>query len=276
MNAIPPKRDNEKPTTEPQATEPQATQPWVPVLATRLGRGRVGGSTVCDMLIQRARRAGRPVMVADGDRRNPTLAGLYPPGSPGGASVPATDELADMKDWITEQVGQMVSTKASLVLDLGGGDRVLSDYGQDLPLATFCQAAGVSCLPLYFSGPEKDDFDHIIAIHDAGYFRGPQAILFLNESLVRAGKTTIRAFDPIMDRPDLRKLMDGGVRTVLIPRLPCMAEMRATGLNFYDAAANKPGVSGKPMDPVRQFMVKIWLERLEEQFIELGVAEWLP
>ena len=271
MNAIPPKRDNEKPTTEPQVA-----QPLVPVLATRLGRGRVGGSTVCDMLIQRARRAGRAVNVADGDRRNPTLAGLYPPGSPGGASVPATDELADVKDWITEQVGHMVSTKSSLVLDLGGGDRVLSDYGQDLPLATFCQAAGVSCLPLYFSGPEKDDFDHIVAIHGAGYFRGTQAILFLNESLVRAGKTPAGAFDLIMDRPELRKLVSGGVRIILIPRLPCMAEMRATGLSFYDAAANKPGLSGKPMDPVRQFMVKTWLDRLEEQFADVGVADWLP
>ena len=276
MNAIPPKRDNEKPITEPQATEPHETQPRVPVLATRLGRGRVGGSTVCDMLIQRARRAGRSVNVADGDRRNPTLAGLYPPGSPGGASVPATDELADMKDWITEQVGQMVSTRASLVLDLGGGDRVLSDYGQDLPLSTFCEAAEVACLPLYFSGPEKDDFDHIIAIHEAGYFKGRQAVLFLNESLVRAGKTPGGAFDPILSRPEIPGLERAGIRIIFVPRLPCMTEMRAAGLGFHDAASNKPGLNGKPMDPVRQFMVKHWLDRLEQQFADTGVAEWLP
>ena len=269
MNAIPPKNEKAIP-------DQKASQSRSPTLAVRLGRGRLGGSTICDLLIQRGRLAGRAVLVADGDRRNPTLAALYPPGSIGGANQPPSDELADMKDWITEQVGQMVSTKASLVLDLGGGDRVLSDYGQDLPLAAFCQAAGVSCLPLYFSGPEKDDFDHIVAIHDAGYFRGTHAILFLNESLVRAGKTPAGAFDPIMDRPELRRLMNGGVRIILIPRLPCMTEMRASGLSFHDAAANKPGASGKPMDPVRQFMVKTWLERLEEQFNEVGVTEWLP
>jgi len=66
------------------------------------------------------------------------------------------------------------------------------------------------------------------------------------------------------------------VRIILIPRLPCMTEMRAAGLSFHDAAANKPGLSGKPMDPVRQFMVKTWLDRLEEQFADIGVAEWLP
>ena len=271
MNAIPPKPTNEKPVADLKASEPR-----VQTLATRLGRGRLGGSTICDLIVQRGRRAGRPVMVADGDRRNATLAGLYPPGSPGGASVPATDELADMKDWITQEVSQMVSSRASMVLDLGGGDRVLADYGEDLPLATFCEAAGVTCLPLYFTGPEKDDFDHIVAIHRAGYFRGPVSILFMNESLVRAGKTTIGAFDPILDRPEIEELERDGVKMVLLPRLPCMTEMRAAGLSFYDAAANRPGNNGKPMDPVRQFMVKHWLERLELAFVSAGVASYLP
>ena len=269
MNAIPPK--NEKP-----APDQKTSQSRSPTLAVRLGRGRLGGSTICDLLIQRGRLAGRAVLVADGDRRNPTLAGLYPPGLIGGANQPTSDELADMKDWITEQVGQMVSTRSSMVLDLGGGDRVLSDYGEDLPLATFCEAAGVTCLPLYFTGPEQDDFDHIMAIHRARYFRGEKAILFMNESLVRSGKTTIGAFDEIISRPEMDKLGEDGVKIVLVPRLPCMKELRASGLSFYEAAANKPGKDGKPLDPVRHFMVKSWIERLETRFVETGVAEWLP
>ena len=39
-----------------------------PVLAVRHGRGRTGGSTFLDLLIQRARRAGRSVIIGDGDR----------------------------------------------------------------------------------------------------------------------------------------------------------------------------------------------------------------
>ena len=269
MNAIPPKNENAIP-------DQKASQSRSPTLAVRLGRGRLGGSTICDLLIQRGRLAGRAVLVADGDRRNPTLAGLYPPGSIGGANQPPSDELADMKDWITEQVGQMVSTRSSMVLDLGGGDRVLSDYGEDLPLATFCEAAGVACLPLYFTGPEKDDFDHIMAIHRAGYFRGERAVLFMNESLVRSGKTTAGAFDGIVSRPEMEELEKDGVKMVLVPRLPCMNEMRAAGLSFHDAAANKPGKSGKPLDPVRQFMVKHWIERLEERFVATGISDWLP
>ena len=74
------------------------------VLAVRMGRGRTGGSTLLDWLVQRARTEGRGVAVGDGDRRNPTLAGLYPPGTLGGATQPATDETADVKDWITTQL----------------------------------------------------------------------------------------------------------------------------------------------------------------------------
>ena len=271
MNAITPKPENNEPERSPKRSTVRS-----PILATRLGRGRLGGSTVCDFIIQRGRKAGRSVMVADGDRRNPTLAGLYPPGAPGGASVPSSDEMGDMKDWITEQVGQMVTSRSSMVLDLGGGDRVLSDYGQDLPLADFCTASGVDCLPLYFTGPEKDDFDHIVAIREARYFAAPQAVLFLNESLVRSGKTTAGAFDEMLDRREFEEMQSGGVRLIFIPRLPCMTEFRASGLSFYDAAGNKPGRNGKPMDPVRQFMVKTWIERLESQFVETGIADWLP
>ena len=42
MNAIPPKSENEKPKSEPKITQTRA-----PILATRLGRGRLGGSTIC-------------------------------------------------------------------------------------------------------------------------------------------------------------------------------------------------------------------------------------
>ena len=59
MNAIPPKPTNEKPVADLKVSEPR-----VQTLATRLGRGRLGGSTICDLIVQRGRRAGRPVMVA--------------------------------------------------------------------------------------------------------------------------------------------------------------------------------------------------------------------
>jgi hypothetical protein len=72
------------------------------VLAIRFGQGRTGGTTFLDFLIQRARRAGRTVTIADGDRKKPTLASLYPPTEPGGALQPRGKDIGDMMEWVTE------------------------------------------------------------------------------------------------------------------------------------------------------------------------------
>ena len=78
----------------------------------------------------------------------------------------------------------MAAARVSLILDLGGGDRVLQEYGRDLQLAEFCEAIGVKPLALCFTGPEPGDFDSVIATWKAGYFRPERSILILNEYLV--------------------------------------------------------------------------------------------
>ena len=75
-----------------------------------------------DWLIQRARNQGREVIIADGDRRNADLAGLYP----GQAMQPPSDDTGDVKEWITSVLIRMAEMGQSVALDLGGGDRVLS------------------------------------------------------------------------------------------------------------------------------------------------------
>jgi len=70
----------------------------------------------------------REVLVCDGDRRNLTLAALYPPGTPGGATQPPSDEVPDGKEWLTDPISDAVRTASSLVFDMGGGDRTVQDY----------------------------------------------------------------------------------------------------------------------------------------------------
>jgi len=93
---------------------------------------------------------------------------------------------------------------------------------------------------------------------------------------MRAGQTAAEAFATLFRRPELKEMAASGTKIIYIPRLPCLAAMREEGLGFYDAATNKPGRGGMPMPPTRQFMVKTWLKRLEQDFSETGVAEWLP
>jgi hypothetical protein len=61
-----------------------------------------------------------------------------------------------------------------------------------------------------------------------------------------------------------------------MPRLPCMSNVRDAGLSLVDALQSKSGSKGVSLDPVRQFMVKTWLKRMETLFVEEGVLDWLP
>ncbi|MHB0671726.1 hypothetical protein [Roseomonas mucosa] len=245
-------------------------------VAMRHGRGRAGGSTFLDLLVQIGRAEGRPVLVADGDRRNPTLAGLYPPGSEGGATQPPTDETPDVKQWLTNSIEEALSLQSSIVIDLGGGDRVMQEYGHDLALVEFCEALGAHPLGLFFAGPELDDFEHVLAIWRAGYFRPRRSVLIFNEYLVPQGRTPHGAFNRIMAQPGYAEMTDAGVRPIFLPRLPCMEEVREAGLSFVDAAAGRVGPSGKPLGPLRQFIVRQWIDKIRGEFERIKATEWLP
>ena len=86
-----------------------------PVLAICFGRGKTGSTTFLDFIIQRARRAGRAITVADGDRKKPTLAGLYPPGEPGGALQPRGKNIGDVMEWVTEITSEAAAAQVSMV-----------------------------------------------------------------------------------------------------------------------------------------------------------------
>jgi hypothetical protein len=247
-----------------------------PVAAFRFGRGRTGGSTILDLIIQRARAAGRPVLIGDGDRRNPTLASLYPATEEGGARQPQTDELPDQKDFLLDLMTEAVVTQSSVVVDLGGGDRLMQEIGKDLAFVDFCKENGIEPVALYFCGPDMDDFEHILSIWRAGYFRSPRGILFFSEFLVPNARTSVGAFEDIMARKEMIELIDGGIETVLVPRLAPIGKMRAAGLTFIEAAARKRGVDGKIFDLTRAFMIEYWMRTMEKSFTQVGVEDLLP
>lgn len=246
------------------------------VIALRQGRGRQGGSTTLDLLIQLARREGRPVLVGDGDRNNSTLTGLYPPDQLGGASHPKTEQLVDVLKWITASVNEAIQSESSLVVDLGGGDRVMEEYGRDLGLVEFCEASGYEPLGLYFCGPEVNDLKHIHTIWRAGYFRPRRAILVFQEYLVPRGQAPQGAFDEVITSREMEELLKDSFEFIFFPRLPCMDEVRRSGLSFADAASGMRGAEGKPLDPIQQFMVKQWIDRAQKAFAKIGATEWLP
>ena len=231
------------------------------------------GTTFLDFVIR-----GRAVLIgqwdiADGDTHNATLARFYPPGKPGGALQPRGSEVGDVTEWVTEVTSQMAADKTSMVLDMGGGDKVLEVHAKDLNLPEFCEAAGVQALAIYSIGPTEEDFDHAMSIYEKGFLRPDRSLLVLNESLVLAGKSAGGASTsclPTRGTPRLRLR----TQSVIMPKLACMVAMRNEALSFYDAAEGKRGKSGRPMSLGHRFMVKTWINRMEENLSQ--VEDWLP
>ena len=231
-----------------------------------MGRGGSGKSTGLAELVWRARSQGRDVIVGDGDARSRTLTGLFPE-----AVHPVSEEFPDVSAFLSSLLNRIVKEHRSAVLDLGGGDRSLVEYGRDLNLVAFCQRREVEPLALYFLGPDPEDLAHVVSIWRGGFFRPARAVLILNEGVVRSGKTVAGAFERTLASPDFTRMVEEGARPLLMHRLAVFDQVKASGVGLYGAAVGEAG-----LDPVEEFMVSEWVERLETRREEAGIRSWLP
>jgi hypothetical protein len=251
-----------------------------PRLVIRAGRGRTGGSTGLDVMVQRARHQGRRVKPLDGDLRSRTLSALYPAedekGRPirDGASAPPTDELPDIKAWLSSELDEMIREGVSRVLDLSGGDRVMQEYIRDLDIMAFCKDFGIEPTVAVYLGPDMEDFRHALQL--LAEVPCDRVLLMLNEGIIRNGQTTAGAFDAIRADPAFGRLLERGARPILVRRLTCMAVLRERGLRFYDVVRWKPGTAGSAITPTLYHMTKVWLQDLERGLEDSNANEWLP
>jgi hypothetical protein len=233
-------------------------------------------------MIQRARHHHRRVKPLDGDLRSRTLGSLYPAhdenGNPieDGASAPPSDELAHIKQWLSAELDEMVTSGISRVLDLSGGDRVMQEYGRDLALMDFCREYGVSATVAVYLGPDMEDFRHATELLTTGEFKLDRTVLVLNEGVIRMGQTTQGAFEPIISQPEFSRMVKSGTRVLLVPRLTCMATLRERKLGFYEILDRSPGSKGEHVSPTLHHMTKTWLTAIEEELGRTRVAEWMP
>jgi hypothetical protein len=240
-----------------------------PVLAVAAGRGGSGKSFALSELVWRAQSQGRRVIVADGDMRSSTLAEMFP----AALSRPKSDALPDKKEWLTEVFNRMLTEGVSAVVDLGGGEQVLQEYGNDLNIVALCRDLGIDPVAVYCLGPDVEDLNHVLSIWEGGYFRPDRAVLLLNEGAIRNGKTVGGAFEKTLSHPGLREMRESGVKMILLPRLACYDLVHASGKGFYEAAA------GTGLDlslQVQRIMVKRWLAALEQKRADHGILGWLP
>ncbi|MGH7122005.1 MAG: hypothetical protein ACREFP_23930 [Acetobacteraceae bacterium] len=218
----------------------------------------------------------------DGDLRSRTLSAFYPAvdksGRPilDGASTPRTDELPDIKEWMSGELDSIVADRVSRVLDLSGGDRVMQEYVRDLALIDFCREFAVDPVVAVYVGPEMEDFRHATQFLLSGEFACDRVLLVLNEGVIRQGQTTAGAFDPIRCHPDFERLLSQGARPMFLRRLTCMSVLRERGLRLYELLDRSPGSVGASVSPTLYHMTKTWLDGFEQELKNSGAAEWLP
>ena len=253
-----------------------------PTLAlwVRLGRGRTGGTTMADLEIQRAHRQGRRAKPLDGDLRSRTLSNLYP-GRDGasapildGASAPVSEDLSAMKGWLGSELDLMIEHAVSCALDLGGGDRLLQEYGRELAIGEFCRDFNVGLTAAFNLGPDLEDLYHVLEVLRSKVLLGARVLLLLNEGVIRQGQTTDGVFDPIVAHPEFQALVADGASTILVPRLTCLDQLRERGLGFYEAAEGGLDKHGKKASPTLQHMTKAWLRAMDREHDKQGTQGW--
>lgn len=242
----------------------------------KAGRGNLGGTTCLAPLAERGIFQGRPLLLGDGDVRNPGISLFKEIYKTHGLPCPSNEEAGHLKEWFANSFNEAAMRKSSLMIDIGGGDRTLEEWAAEDDIIGAADAVGVPVTGLFMCGSQPGDIAYLEKLWASGQFRPRRGIIVLNEWTVPAGHKPDTVFEPIMNDDRLMDVPDMETAFLRIPKLSCMKEVLASGLTFHDAAAGKPGQDGTPLGPMRQWLVKNWLEKIEENIAKAGIEDWLP
>lgn len=255
---------------------PSTSSPTMKRALWRIGRGRSGGSLGCGAIARRAIGLGHSVLVADGDINNPMLSRLFPPEGAHGVSRPKDASLETCKTWLADTLARALEAQASIVIDMGGGDRISEELAAESDLGHFLASCDLVPTYAYFTGPERDDFEHVHRIWESDAFKGGDSILFLNAGLQRNASRTVDPFKWLRSDSRFKAMLQAKVVPVDMPALTCMKHIEEVGLTVFDAVDGKPGRDGRPLNPLWAHMAKKWLTDFTSEMEVEGVTEWLP
>lgn len=242
----------------------------------RIGRGRSGGSLGLSVFVYWAIMEGRFVLAADGDPNNPTLSRLFPPEGPHGVERPVDAELETSKLWLAATLAKALEKGASVVIDMGGGDRISEELAAEADLGGFLQANDFTPTFVYFTGPERDDFDHVYRIWSGKTFRGGDSILMLNEGLYRSVSRSADPFEWLRKDQRLEEMEAKGVRLVRMPALTCMKYLEADDMTVFDVVEGRRKADGTQVNPLWAHMTGKWLSDFRRNVEAEGILGWLP
>jgi hypothetical protein len=240
-----------------------------PKLVLTMGRGKTGKSTFIRWAGERAFRAGRSPVIADGDRTNATLAAFFD-----GVSRPPSPDPDEMKQWLNAMIEDQIEQRYNVLLDLGGGDLVWKEHARDLELVSLCEKYGVEPVGVHFLGCDLDDLAYLRDVEEGGVFTPQKTILVLNEGIVPPGRSVTRAFDAVQNHDIYKAAFARGAKPVFMPRLGCMTEIDRRRIMFEDAEAGRVKEGQEKIGPINRQMIAIWRRSMDAAFVD--VAEFLP
>jgi hypothetical protein len=253
-----PRRADTSDVTELDPVPSSATRPK---LVVTHGRGGTGKSTLVRVLLERSQGAGREAAVADADRTNATLSAFF-------KNVLRPDHPDDqtVHDWLDDLVNQQAEDRATVILDMGGGDQVFKRFAQELELAKLMDGAGIMPVALHLMGPDIDDLAYLHDVEQTGAFCPTATVLVLNEGLIRDARPADVAFAEVREHSIYKAALKRGAREVRFPKLACMQEVNSRRLLFA-AAETTLGLTNRQR-------VAIWRREVEKALAP--VADWLP
>ncbi|MGI4939528.1 MAG: hypothetical protein ACRYHQ_02975 [Janthinobacterium lividum] len=234
-----------------------------------VGRGFHGKSAYARWQAEEAQEHGRPLLIADADRTNPTLSKYI-----SGVVRPPSSEEGDMRDWSIATFNTTIETRVSTIVDFGGGDLVLKKLAREMDLVRFFGDYDVGVTILHFIGPDLDDLAYLRDMEKDGLLAPEATILVLNQALVPVGRSSETAFAPVLEHRFFREALDRRARVVVMPRLVPIQEVDARLLTFGAAAEGKTIEGLPPIGPFNRSLIARWRRDMKANFT--SVAEWLP
>jgi hypothetical protein len=214
--------------------------------------------------------AEKPIVIGDCDRNNQTLTSFF------GDAVerPAHPDDDSVVTWLNVAIDDMMETRVSLLLDMGGGDLVLPRYASSMQLPGFLESEGICPVAMHFVGPAIDDLATLHEIEQSRAFCPEATIIVLNAGLIRDTRAPDLAFQAVREHPTLLSAIKRGAKVVVMPKLGCMHEVDKRRLSFADAQAGRVKAGQEPLGPTMRQMVALWRRAMDAAFSP--VESWLP
>lgn len=248
---------------------PAETQP---VLMIAVGRGRVGKTTVLNIFGQyfRKRDARLAMWNIDPHTRSGSLSEFFDD-----VDEPDHGGLSDRGKWLEAKISEQSAGGFDALVDVGGGDLVLSRMAANINLNRVAAKMGIKLVMIHVLGTDPGDLDHF-RTNWASRISGCPTILVMNAGLLDPEASPLTEFRHVFESDVVRKAHESGARSLLLPLLGCMKQVVERRVSFDDAGLDVFPGGVSPMSPFDQERVFQWWNEEIPPLIERLPREWLP